>query len=59
MVIPTSSNTKVSDTTTTTTKKTRTISKAKGTETVAALLQSMLAKGLTIEQITAALKGGK
>jgi hypothetical protein len=52
--IPTPTTTKVTDNTQTTVKKSRTTSKTKAGETVAALLQSMLAKGMTIEQIIAA-----
>ena len=43
--------TKVSDSTTTTVKKTRTISKDKASEQLTALLKSMMAKGLTPEMI--------
>jgi hypothetical protein len=53
------STTTISDTTTTstTTKKSRTVSKTKQNEQLAAILQSVLAKGKSMEQILAALKG--
>lgn len=51
MVIPTPATTNVKDSTTTTTKKSRTVSKTKAQEGVAAILQSMLAKGMKMEDI--------
>ncbi|MDR3392466.1 MAG: hypothetical protein P4L77_12115 [Sulfuriferula sp.] len=55
MVIPTPATTNVKDSTTTTTKKSRTVSKTKAQEGVAAILQSMLAKGMSMQDIMVAL----
>lgn len=52
----TSTGTKSSSTVTTTVKKTRTVSKDKAAEQVAALLRSMLAKGLKPEDIARMMK---
>lgn len=58
MPIPTPSTTKIENgtTTTTTVKKTRTVSKTKQTETVAAILASLQAKGMSIQDILKAVK---
>ena len=53
---PSHSATKVSDSTTTTVKKTRTVSKDKASEQLQAIMKAMLSKGLTVEQIQAMLK---
>jgi hypothetical protein len=53
--IPTPVTTKVSDSTQTTVKKSRTASKTKAGETVATLLQDMLRRGMKIEDIIAAV----
>lgn len=53
---PSKSATKITDSTTTTVKKTRTISKDKASEQLQAVMKAMLAKGLTIEQIRGMLK---
>lgn len=52
----TKSAAKVTDTTTTTVKKTRTVSKDKASEQLQAIMKAMLAKGLSVEQIQAMLK---
>ena len=57
--IPTPTTTKVTDSTQTTVKKSRTTSKTKAGETVAALLASMMAKGMTMDQILAAIANKK
>jgi hypothetical protein len=57
--IPTPSTTTVTDGTTTTVKKTRTISKDKASESAAAILNSMMAKGMSIGDILASLKAKK
>jgi hypothetical protein len=54
--IPTPTTTGVHDSTTTTVKKTRTISKTKAQEQIAALLKQMQAKGMTMDKIAAMLK---
>ena len=59
MVIPTAATTKVTDTSSTTTKRTRTVSKTKANEGVAALLSSLLAKGMKLEDIAAQIAGKK
>jgi hypothetical protein len=59
VLIATPSTTSVLDTTQTTVKKTRTVSKTKAQEQLAALLQSMLAGGQTPEMIAAMLKAKK
>jgi hypothetical protein len=48
--------TDVNHTTTTTVKKTRTVSKTKAQEQIAALLKNMAAKGMTMDKIAAMLK---
>jgi hypothetical protein len=53
---PTKSAAKVTDTTTTTVKKTRTVSKDKASEQLQAIMKAMLAKGLSVEQIQAMLR---
>ena len=53
---PQKSAMKVTDTTTTTVKKSRTISKDKASEQLQAIMKAMLSKGLTVEQIQAMLK---
>jgi hypothetical protein len=52
----TPSVTDVNHTTTTTVKKTRTVSKTKAQEQIAALLKNMAAKGMTMDKIAAMLK---
>jgi hypothetical protein len=52
----TPSTTGVNHTTTTTVKKTRTVSKTKAQEQIAALLKNMAAKGMTMDKIAALLK---
>jgi mRNA-degrading endonuclease toxin of MazEF toxin-antitoxin module len=52
----TPSTTGVNQTTTTTVKKTRTVSKTKAQEQIAALLKNMAAKGMTMDKIAAMLK---
>lgn len=52
----TPSTTKVSDSTTTTVKKSRTVSKDKAMEQLAAVMKVMLAKGMTAEQIAQMFK---
>ncbi len=54
--IPTPSTTKVTEGTTTTVKKTRTVSKDKASESAAAILASMMAKGMNIQDILKAIK---
>lgn len=56
--IPTPATTKVTNGTETTVKKTKTVSKDKASEQIAALMKAMLAKGMRPEQL-AALLGGK
>lgn len=56
MPIPTPSTTTVTNGTTTTVKKSRTVSKTKGTEQVAAILASLQAKGMSIADILKAVK---
>jgi hypothetical protein len=58
IVIPTPATTVVTSNTTTTVKKSRTVSKAKATEQLAAVLQSLLAKGMSVDQI-AKMMGSK
>ena len=53
--IPTPATTKVTDSTQTTVKKSRTASKTKAGETVAALLASMMAKGMSMDDILKAV----
>jgi hypothetical protein len=48
--------TDVNHTTTTTVKKTRTVSKTKAQEQIAALLKNMAAKGMTMDKIAAMLR---
>lgn len=55
--IPTPSTATVTSGTTTTVKKTRTVSKNKQNEQLAALLKSLQAKGMSIEDIAKAVKG--
>ena len=52
----TPSTTSVTDSTTTTVKKTRTISKDKASEQLAAVMKTMLAKGISVQDILASLK---
>ena len=54
--IPTPSTTTVHEGTTTTVKKTRTVSKDKASESAAAILASMMAKGMNIQDILKAIK---
>jgi hypothetical protein len=54
--IPTPSTTTVTEGTTTTVKKTRTVSKDKASESAAAILASMMAKGMNIQDILKAIK---
>ena len=54
--IATPSTTKITEGTTTTVKKTRTVSKDKASESAAAILASMMAKGMNIQDILKAIK---
>lgn len=58
-VIVAPSTTLVTDTTQTTVKKTRTVSKTKAQEQLAALLKSLMASGMTPDMIAALAKGKK
>jgi hypothetical protein len=56
--IPTPATTTVTNTTSTTVKKTKTVSKNKAAEQVAAILNSLKAKGMTLEDIQRAVAAG-